>query len=41
MLSAYGWRESEEALVAHSYGAAVLALAKEVYAFALNYPVEW
>jgi len=41
LLSAYGWREEEEALVARSYGAVTLALAKEVYAFALNYPVNW
>ena len=41
LLSGYGWRADQEATVAVTYGAAVLALAKEVYAFALNYGVNW
>ncbi|RZK31372.1 MAG: hypothetical protein EOO63_04350 [Hymenobacter sp.] len=41
LLSGYGWRADQEAAVAASYGAEVLALAKEIYAFALNYGVSW
>jgi hypothetical protein len=41
LLSAYGWRATQEPVVAATYGPDVLALAKEVYAFALNHPVDW
>lgn len=41
LLTAYGWRAAQEPLVAATYGPEVLALAKEVYAFAQNYPVDW
>lgn len=41
LLSTYGWRTAQEPVVAATYGPDVLALAKEVYAFALNYLVDW
>lgn len=41
LLSGYGWRTTQEPVVAATYGADVLGLAKEIYAFALDYVVNW
>lgn len=41
LMSSYGWKKDRESLVENNYGADVLKTAKDIYATATNYPVNW
>ncbi|MGI4887293.1 MAG: hypothetical protein ACRYFR_20235 [Janthinobacterium lividum] len=41
LMSSYGWKEDRESLVENKYGPDVLTMAKDIYATAINYPVNW